>query len=309
MPSARTEDFHGQRLAEFDPDGDVRVPPRAPAWHVSAPVLGPPGFDEVFESFTQTIDTTGVTTLSLGFTDFDGPAAAISLLETAERFPRLRALFLGNEGDFASIEQTDITPVLERFPQLERLDVRGKSGLELRPFDHTALKTLRFESCGLPSDVVRAVAASNLPSLVHLDLWLGVPGGLNEPDVADEFDLEPILSGERLPALRSLGLENSAIQDEIAAAVASAPVVADLRSLSLALGTLTDQGAESLLHGQPLTHLNRLDLHHHYLSDHMMERLRTAHPHTEVDLSQGNGEYHGPFEEEVHNFVADGRDF
>ncbi|MEU5535385.1 hypothetical protein [Streptomyces sp. NPDC020362] len=91
--------------------------------------------------------------------------------------------------------------------------------------------------------------------------------------------------------------------------MADAPVVAGLHSLSLALGTLTDRGAESLLSGRPLTHLKRLDLHHHYLSDRMMERLRTALPSTEVDLSEGCGEYHGPFEEEVFHFVADGRDF
>lgn len=309
MPSARTEEFHSQPLAEFDPDAEVGDLPRAPAWHVSAPVLEPPGFHEVFESFVQSVDTAGVTVLSLGFTGFEGRAAAISLLEVAERFPRLQALFLGNEGDFAWIEQTDVTPVLKSFPGLERLDVRGKSGLQLHPFSHAALKTLRFESCCLPADVVRAVAASDLPGLEHLDLWLGIPGGLEYPAVADESDLGPILSGERLPALRSLGLENSLIQDEIAAAVASAPVVARLRSLSLALGTLTDRGAESLLHGQPLTHLKRLDLHHHYLSDRMMERLRAAHPRTDVDLSEGLGEYHGPFEDEVHNYVADGRDF
>ncbi|MFI1332879.1 hypothetical protein ACH4U7_22715 [Streptomyces sp. NPDC020845] len=64
-----------------------------------------------------------------------------------------------------------------------------------------------------------------------MDLWLGVPGGLDEPDVADETDLSAILSGERLPALRSLGPENSSVQDEIAEMVASAPVVAQLRSL------------------------------------------------------------------------------
>lgn len=58
-----------------------------------------------------------------------------------------------------------------------------------------------------------------------------------------------------------------------------------------------------------MTHLERLDLRHHYLSDRMMERLRTTYPNTWVDLGEAMGEYHGPFDEEVHNFVADGRDF
>ncbi|MEU5535384.1 hypothetical protein [Streptomyces sp. NPDC020362] len=207
----RTTDFHGQSLEEFDPDSSAGTVTQRGAWHLSAAVSGPPELHELLECFVRTVDTSQVTTLAVGFTGFDGPDAATPLLEAAECFPRLQALLLGDEQDFTSIRQTDLTPVLERFPLLERLDVRGKHGLELRPIHHAALKILRFESCGLPSDVARAVSASDLPGLEHLDLWLGVED--SEVDVADVADLAAILSGERLPALRSLGLENSAIQD------------------------------------------------------------------------------------------------
>ncbi|MFD0891882.1 leucine-rich repeat domain-containing protein, partial [Streptosporangium algeriense] len=95
-----------------------------------------------------------------------------------------------------------------------------------------------------------------------------------------------ILSGERLPALRHLGLQDSEIQDEIPAAVASAPSLARLESLALSMGALSDEGAEALLSGQPLTHLKRLDLHHHYLTDPMVDRVRAALPGVEVDLSE-----------------------
>nr|BFE77741.1 hypothetical protein GCM10020093_003420 [Planobispora longispora] len=139
-----------------------------------------------------------------------------------------------------------------------------------------------FESGGLPAEVVRAVGASEFPALEDLDLWLGVEEYGGDATVAD---LGPILSGERLPALRCLGLQDSEIQDEIAAAVATAPVVARLETLALAMGTLTDAGAEALLTGQPLTHLRRLDLSHHFLSEEMAERLRAALPGVEVDLS------------------------
>ena len=104
-------------------------------------------------------------------------------------------------------------------------------------------------------------------------MWLGVEEYGGDATVAD---LAPLLSGGRFPALRHLGLQNSEIQDEIAAAVASAPVVAQLDSLALSMGALTDEGAAALLDGQPLTHLKRLDLHHHYLSDAMMRRVCDA---------------------------------
>nr|BFE77740.1 hypothetical protein GCM10020093_003410 [Planobispora longispora] len=145
----------------------------------------------------------------------------------------------------------------------------------LRPVRHESLRVLRFESGGLPGHVVRATGACDLPALEHLEMWLGVERYGGDATAAD---LEPILSGERLPALRHLGLQDSAMQDEIAAAVATAPVVARLESLALSMGVLTDEGAEALLSGQPLTHLKRLDLHHHFLSDAMTERVRAALP-------------------------------
>ncbi|WP_368077460.1 hypothetical protein [Actinomadura sp. WMMB 499] len=176
---------------------------------------------------------------------------------------------------------------LRGVPELECLEVRGGDGLVLEPVEHESLRVLRFESGGLPAGVVRAVGASELPNLVQLDLWLGddVYGG----DAA-VTDLAPLLSGERLPSLRHLGLEDSVLQDEIAAAAAGAPVVARLETLSLAMGTLTDRGAEALLAGQPLTHLHELDLSYHYLSEPMMERLRAALPGVEVDLDGGRDE-------------------
>jgi hypothetical protein len=81
---------------------------------------------------------------------------------------------------------------------------------------------------------------------------------------------------DRSPRLAHLGLCNSDIQDEIAAAVAAAPVVAGLDSLDLSMGTLSDDGGAALLSGQPLTHLRALDLGHHFMSEEMTRRVREA---------------------------------
>jgi hypothetical protein len=219
-------------------------------------------------------------------TDVEESAAASRdlLIEAAPRFPNLKALFFGDivmeEQEISWIVQTDLTPLLAAYPGLERLDVRGSTGggpntdsLKLSPFSHDALRVLRFESGGLPADVVRAVGASDLPRLETLEMWLGVTEYGGDATAAD---LAGILGGERLPALTRLGLMDSEITDELCAAVATAPVVARLGELDLSMGTLTDDGAEALLSGQPLTHLRELNLEHHFLTGPMVTRLRAA---------------------------------
>jgi len=111
-------------------------------------------------------------------------------------------------------------------------------------------------------------------------------------------DLAPILAGANLPALTYLGLRDSEIADQVAAAVASAPVVARLHILDLSLGTLSDVGAAALLTGQPLTHLRKLDLHHHFLTEEMAERVRAEleSAGVEVDLSEAELDASSPEE-------------
>ncbi|PZH18361.1 cytoplasmic protein [Streptomyces sp. NTH33] len=259
-------------------------------------------FAELWRSFTDRVPSTEVRTLVIGpwWDEEDDEYSDLRpvlelILADAERFPALRALFLADvtreECEISWLRLTDATPVLETFPLLQELGVRGgdsqglgEEPLSLRPVRHDALRVLRFESGGLPGQVVRALGACELPALEHLELWLGVSQYGGDTTVAD---LAPLLAHGRFPALRHLGLQDSELQDEIAAAVASAPVVAQLESLSLSMGTLTDTGAEALLGGQPLTHLERLDLHHHFLSESMADRIRTAFgpAGTEVDLS------------------------
>ncbi|MDF9816606.1 STM4015 family protein [Streptomyces sp. SPB162] len=239
-------------------------------------------FPDLWRVFLDTVEAERVTALVIGAwwdRDYTSLRPIVDLIVSdASRLPGLRALFLADvEGESCEISwllMTDITPILEAFPLLEELGVRGGNtrddALVLAPVRHTALRVLRFESGGLPAGVVRAVAASDLPALEHVELWLGVDEYGGDSTVAD---LAPILAGARFPALRHLGLQNSELQNEIAAAVATAPVVAQLTSLDLSMGVLADEGAAALLAGQPLTHLARLDLSHHYLSDAFMERI------------------------------------
>ncbi|MGW2087228.1 STM4015 family protein [Streptomyces sp. NPDC001880] len=315
------ESFHGLPVHTLPgPDRASGTPlPEAGsvAWRLESAWQGDLTFGPLWRYFVETVDTTQVRALLIGpwwQEEYESFAPVVDLLVGhADRFPALRALFLADvvseECEVSWLEMCDVTPVVEAFGQLEELTVRGcgepvsdRPSLGLRPVRHKSLKSLRFESGGLPSEIVRAIGASELPALERLDLWLGVTeyGGDTEVE-----DLAPLLSGATFPALRHLGLQNSEIQDEIAAAVASAPVVAQLETLSLSMGTLGDEGAEALLSGQPLTHLTSLDLHHHYMSDPLVDRLRDRLGPDRVNVEIDEVEYWDP-EEDIDRYVAVG---
>ncbi|GAA2974651.1 STM4015 family protein [Kitasatospora sp. NPDC127116] len=294
--SRHIERFHELPVHEFTPD-DARPRPAAGAvaWRLSLEYGSKQDFVQLWQSFLEEVDPAGVRAVVIGAWWQDGYTSVRSAVEAvtaeARRLPALEALFLGevtfDECEISWLEMDDVTPLLNAFPGLRSLAVRGGTDLALEPVRHDRLTSLRFESGGLPATVVRAVAGSELPALERLTLWLGVDeyGGDATMD-----DLAPFLDGSRLPKLRHLGLANSELQDEIAAALAHAPVVARLESLDISMGVLSDEGATTLLEGQPLTHLRSLDLHHHYLSDAMQERLHEALPGVELDLSDAEAD-------------------
>ncbi|MER6942924.1 STM4015 family protein [Nonomuraea sp. NPDC000554] len=288
-----TETYAGLPVAHLSSE-ERPSDPGAVAWRLCANEYGgddPKTMAETFDLFFEQVDTARVTAIVIGEWEDCYSTSSATIVErlagSAAKLPALRSLFFGaissDQAEISWIQQSDITPLLEAFPRLERLEVRGGTGLALQSVRHESLRMLRIESGGLPGEVVRAVAGCDLPALEHLDLWLGVDSYGGDSTAAD---LDGVLTGERLPALRHLGLQDSEIQDDIAAAVAFAPVVARLETLALSMGTLTDTGAEALLSGQPLTHLRELDLHHHYLSDAMMKRVAAALPGVEVNLSE-----------------------
>jgi hypothetical protein len=285
-----TQDSVGQPTGVEDP---AKV-----AWRLGVEYDdGPAEFAALFERFLAEVGGGSVTALLIG--QWGGAAyehkAPIPLLAgKAPELPNLRALFLGEmeseECEISWIQHDDITPLLTAYPALEILTVRGGEGLSFSPQSLPAMRRLVFESGGLPAGVVRAVGQCDLPGVTHLELWLGT-GEYGGDATVD--DLADILGGARLPAVTRLGLCDSEIADDVAAAVASAPVVARLEALDLSMGTLTDRGARALLAGQPLTHLRELDLAYHFLSTEMMERLQAELPGVTVNVAdhQNEGEF------------------
>ncbi|MEU8718540.1 STM4015 family protein [Streptomyces sp. NPDC048663] len=288
--------------------------PETVAWRVAVDSYeSEESWPDAFARFLAAVDTEQVRALIVGAWNnaYDnGPAEVIEALVAArDRLPELRALFLADivmeECEISWIIQGDVSPVLEAFPRLEEFGVRGGNQLCFPIVRHERLRRLTVETGGIPADVVRSVAGSDFPALVHLDLWLGTSeyGGSCELG-----DLEPLFAGTRLPALKHLALRNSEIQDAICSALSSAPVVARLDALDVSMGVLTDDGATALLSGQPLTHLKSLDLHHNYLSAELHARLQeTLEPHG-VDVRADQDDAYADEEEDgtVWRFVAVG---
>ncbi|MET9349019.1 STM4015 family protein [Streptomyces termitum] len=283
---AHLEEFHGLPVFDLPEAGAGGELPDAAAvaWRVSCATYldeGEEDWDAAFARFLKTVDTRRVRALVVGGWEeaYETSSAPVvtALMGANDRLTALEAVFLGDmtfeDCEISWIHQSDVTPLLAAYPGLRALGVRGGTELAFPPVRHASLESLVVETGGLPAEVVRGIAGSDLPALANLELWLGTDeyGGDASVD-----DLAPLLSGDSFPALRSLGLCNSVIQDQVAAAVAAAPVVARLDRLDLSMGVLTDEGGAALLGGQPLTHLRELDLEHHYLSEPMRERLTAA---------------------------------
>jgi len=301
------EEFRFDALAVFydlpvfafafsDPDdlvpGDVPPDVEAWAWRVGVAEYEDSDAGEIFALFLDAVDTARIKALLLGawYGDVSGEGVdkfQQALLAAADRFPALEALFISDIpqelSEISWIEQQDPGDLLAAFPRLRVLGMRGRLDGQIKPFAHAGLEELVLQSGGLPPEAVRAVGNSSLPALTNLDLYLGIrqySGG------ATIEDLSPILFGTAFSGLRHLGLRDAENVDELAAVLAHAPIVARLESLDLSLGTLSDAGASALLAGQPLTHLKRLDVHHHFLSEAMIERLWQALPDVEINVSE-----------------------
>jgi len=274
-------------------DSEIPADPENWAWRIALGYADEEQtYSQLFDAFLAAVDPSRIKALILGAWTVDdmeeeSATAYTPLIERAERFPALEALFIGDMlSDMIEVSwifQSDPGPVLAAFPGLRIFGLRGTTNLEMAAFKHAALEELTLQGGGLPTGVIQAVCDSELPALTGLDLYLGSPfysGG------ASGEDLAPILRGLAVPGLRHLGLRDAENQDDIAAAVAHAPVVAQLETLDLSLGNLSDAGAAALLAGQPLTHLKKLDLHHHYLTEEMMQRVWAALPGVEVNLDE-----------------------
>ena len=283
--------FAGQPVTDYSPETGIQDPGLCyrirTIWDEDSNWL------ELFKQFVADPQANQVTHLVVGaWTEMWDRSTDIiveAIVKAQPQLPNLTALFIGDvtyeENEISWIIQSDLSPLIQTYPKLTHFGARGGNGLRFINMNHNNLQHLVVETGGLDRQVVHDILSGHLPAITHLELWLGTSdyGGT----VATE-DLAPLLTGTLFPLLRYLGLRDSEIADEVAAAVALSPIIDQIEVLDLSLGILTDRGAATLLKSPSLHQLKKLDLHHHYLSQNMMDQLR-ALPIT-VDLSDARGD-------------------
>lgn len=224
-----------------------------------------------------------------------------NLVENKDKLLNIKGLFIGDmeseDCEISWIIQSDLSPLLKAFPNLEELKIRGSSELRFSDMQHDKLKTLIIECGGLSTDVIDDILSSKLPNLEHLELYLGVEEyGFN----GTIEDIKPLMKRGVFPKLKYLGLKDSEIQNEIAHEIAGSDVLDGLDTLDLSLGTLTDEGAESLLNSNGIKNLKFLDLNYHYMSDDMMKKIKSLGIKVDVSDQQEEEEY----DDEIYRYPA-----
>ncbi len=224
------------------------------------------------------------------------------LTKANSQLPCLKALFIGDitseECEISWIEQSNMVPLLKVYPNIEHLQIRGTRHLSLGNIDLNNIKTLIIESGGMPKKLLDQICNANMPKLEHLELWLGED---NYGWTGSVEQLPQLLDGSVFPNLNYLGLRNSEVQDDIAEIISKITLSPALKILDLSLGNMSDKGAAALLaSSSQLNNLELLDLHHHFISDKMQNKLKTLTCNINLSEHKDEDEYDG----ETYRYIA-----
>jgi hypothetical protein len=288
--------FAGKTIIDWEPGDPIPDPATTiPRFRTSWSSQSQGGLDK-FELFIADPASSSVNGFVFGMMSTDSaeyyPGLSMEvLLEHKEHFPHLTTLFLGDivmeESEISWIGLSDISALFTAYPQLEHFGIRGCASANTDPYLHLGilnlehLKTLVIETGSMDRSIVQDVLRSHLPALEHLELWTGSEA--YEANCTVE-DFAPLFTDNLFPNLRYLGLRDSEIANDLAIALSQSPLLEQLHVLDLSLGTLDDSGAAALLNCPAVRKLKKLDLHHHFCSNDMMQRLQTLG--IEVDVSE-----------------------
>jgi hypothetical protein len=298
-----TENFQGKPVVNYDKNVGI-ADPIDTVYRLWFDYESAENTLALLEHFLADPNAMKVTSLVVGVWNYECESnqPVVELLTcSSHKLPNLSALFLGDiveeESQISWIVQSNLSAMLQAYPQLEYLQIKGNDGLSFGEMKLDRLKTLIIETGGLSLSVAQEVFQAQLPALEHLELWLGTPdyGG----DITPE-DLAPLLDGSLFPRLNYLGLRDSEIADQVAVTVANASIVQRLKILDLSLGNMGDIGATALLDSPLIKYLDKLDLHHHYITEELTKKLTKLSLIVDVSDRQEASVYDG----EEHRYIA-----
>lgn len=209
------------------------------------------------------------------------------IVANKDKFSHIKSLFVGAMGfeecEVSWIIQGDYSKLWDAMPQLESLCIKGSTNLVLGDISHTNLKRLEIICGGLPASVIESIKNAKLPSLEALLLYIGVE---NYGFDGDKNTIKSLLDDSDFPKLTYLAIEDSEIQDDIAKIVFDSKYISQITTLSLAKGTLTDKGGQIILDElKKYPNIKRLDLHYHYMTDRMMNKLDKLADELDIEIS------------------------
>lgn len=212
------------------------------------------------------------------------------IVENKEKFAHIKSLFFGDmdyeDCEVSWIIQGNYSELWKALPNLKELTIKGSTELSLGEICHENLESLEIICGGLPSEVIEQIANAKLPNLKKLNLYLGSD---NYGFDGDEKTIQNLLEKTDFTKLEYLGLNDSEIQDEVTEVILASKYMNRITTLDLSNGTLSDKGGQMLLETLPkYPNITTVDLHFHYLSDEMMEKLE-ALP-ISIDLDEQNEE-------------------
>lgn len=218
-----------------------------------------------------------------------------AIADNADKFSHITKLFVGDM-DFEVCEvswimQGNYSRIWKAMPQLKELTIKGSMELTLGEIEHENLESLTIICGGLGKDVIKEIEKAKLPNLKKLLLYIGVE---NYGFDGDAGTIKELLANSDFPKLTYLGIEDSEIQDELTEVVLESKYISQISTLDLSNGTLTDKGGSLLLEKLPdLPNIRKLDVHHHYLSDEMMEKLEKLSVETDLSEQEDAEEWNG----------------
>lgn len=277
--SSHVTTFANRRVEEFDTQIGI-ADPVGTAYALRCEYNEGEIITDRIENFLKDPQASSIEALVFGMwnenvADGDSSVIVNALVAASDRLKNLKALFIGDitydESEISWIVQSNISPILEAYPNLEVLRVRGGENLSFSPARHDKLKALIVETGGLRSEVITQILALHLPALEHLELWLGREDYGGDSSIAT---LRPILDIQLFPELKYLGLRDSEYSDDIAEAVVNSSAIQQIKVLDLSLGTLGDEGAEALLKSAAVNRLEILNVSDNFLSEGAIARLK-----------------------------------